>query len=166
PFSSGGAWLSQAALALDPDSGALFVAWADRSVPSPTAVVMRSTDEAQTWEQVHVAGAPGFAYLLPTMVARGGQVVLLSLREHSSGLFDAAVDVSGDGGATWADPDALNSAPLCTCFLQLRTPQRSGGMFGHYVGLDAQAGAIAAAWMDDRDAVKPQGVYARVGTLG
>lgn len=162
PFASGGAWFSQAAVAHDPDTGALFVAWTDRALAGPVAVVMRSTDGGATWTRVHEEGGLGTSGLLPQIVAREGRVALLTLRESSVGPYDAALTLSDDGGSTWADPLALNDAALCSCWTQVKSPHRATVQFGHYLGLDAQGGRLAATWMDNRDPLAPQGIHGRV----
>lgn len=74
------------------------------------------------------------------------------------------MDVSTDGGTTWTERTPLNSEPMCTCYLPLKSTQRTGQSFGHYMGLDAQGGRIGFSWMDDRD-MGPQSVYVRTGSI-
>lgn len=163
PFANGGAWYSHPGLALDPATGAIYVAWSDRTPTGPQTLVKRSDDGGSTWTLVHASGSPGVAAFLPQMVANGSRVVLFTLRETSAGLYDAAVESSDDAGASWSAPRALNDAPMCSCFDSLKGPARSGVQFGHYVGLDAKGGRIVATWMDNRDPLAPQTIHARAG---
>jgi len=98
------------------------------------------------------------------MVAEDGAVRLFYIREQTSGLYDAVYEESLDGGATWSAPFALNTAPLCTCFGHVMTPERAKPMFGHTIALDARTGTVVGVWPDQRDPASPQTAMVRVGS--
>ncbi|MGE5186659.1 MAG: sialidase family protein [Acidobacteriota bacterium] len=127
-------------LAVDPDSGALYVAWQDSGFDNmhSAIAVARSLDGGVTWSQpIQANGDPDAFAFTPAIAAGNGGVGLFyydtRLDDPSSPAFRVAAWLasSSDRGATWSD-ERLSSA------FDLRPAQPGSSYFlGDYQGLVA-----------------------------
>jgi hypothetical protein len=161
PF-NGAADFSWPSLAVDPVTGIAAVGWSNRDRPFSTVHIATSTDGGATWSAPVAVGDTGRSAFMPALVAAGGVLRLHYMSMSPSGLYDEIYRESVDGAA-WSAPFVLNSAMLCGCWGSLNASYVDGGDLGHYIGLDAQAGRIVAAWPDNRDPTKVQTIYGRSG---
>lgn len=99
---------------------------------------------------------------MPELAAAGGKLHLTYIAMNSSGLYDAVYRQSADG-TVWSEPFTLNTQPSCSCWGGVNGPGKGVSKIGDYIGIDARAGRVVAAWPDNRDPSKPQNIYARVG---
>ena len=130
-------------LAVDPNSGALYVTWADGLGSSPNKIAFSSsTDGGNHWTApIAVSthdGAPAFNHAVT--VANDGTVAVLYMdtarnndNTTTDGIpTDVYVRSSSNGGATWGDPQLIDSFDFANA------PDTERGYFlGDYEGLTA-----------------------------
>jgi len=113
---------SFASAGVDQLSGAVYVAWADRTTTgSGRIVVSRGTDQGQTWSRpVAVsAGLEGYAFFQGLDVAPNGRVdigyqALTSRDPATFGTGNASINsyyVASTNGVTWSAPLKVSTAP-------------------------------------------------------
>lgn len=112
---------SFASLAVDQSSGAVYVAWADRSGTTATIVVSRSSDGGRSWSAPTAASGgagEGYAFFQGLDVAPSGRVdvgyqALAATSTATYGTGNASIDAwyvnSSTGGATWSGPLKVSS---------------------------------------------------------
>ncbi|HET6403593.1 MAG TPA: hypothetical protein VFH78_03010, partial [Candidatus Thermoplasmatota archaeon] len=161
PF-SGGAEFSWPMFSIDETTGKRAIAWLHRDQPYTTIHVHTSSDGGATWT-ASVVRDEGRSALLPAVAVAGDVVRLVYVSMFSSGQYEVRYRESADGAA-WSEPDTLTSVPSCSCWGQVNGPYISTVAIGHYIGLDARAGRIAATWADNRDPTHVQTIYARGGS--
>ncbi len=137
------------AVAADPASGALYVAWEDGQFSNGQRegiALSRSTDGGLTWSApVQVNGAPSAQAFTPALAVSAGVVAVtyydfrLYDPAHPSSLQTAAWQAtSTDGGITWRD------SALGAPFDLSKAPDSEGYFLGDYEGLAARSGAFMA----------------------
>jgi hypothetical protein len=124
-------------LAVDPASGALYVAWEDSAFSQNThdgIVVAHSTDGGQTWSAPVVAnGAPDVPAFTPQIaVAADGTAGVFYYDLRADGRATAWLATSHDGGATWSDEQ------LSGAFDQTIATVGGVAFLGDYEGLAAR----------------------------
>jgi Neuraminidase (sialidase) len=139
-------------IAIDPDSGAIYVVWSDGLGTTLDKIVMsRSTDGGRHWSapQIVSAGGPtSQAYDHAVEVTENGTVVLTYFDDRNNVLGDgiATTDVwirhSHDGGATWApEQHLLGPFNHYTAPISYFAPGDPRGLFlGDYMGLETISG--------------------------
>jgi hypothetical protein len=148
--------------AVDPNNGALYVAWTDRgNPPNPQTdvVYVKSTDSGASWGPVtrlsHDPPNTGRDHITP-MITVGADSTLHAFwldRRLGNGpapnyYFDSWYSSSTDGGATW-DPDTRVSTQSQD--LNVGLPCCPGNYpAGDYWGLDTAHDAVYVAWNDAR----------------
>lgn len=142
------------ALAVDPNSGALYATWNDSRNGDSDVMLARSTDGGATWTQAQRVNndpaRPRHDQFFPAVaVGRDGAVHLLWLDRRddaANNLYLPYYAISTDGGATFAQE------PLS------RTPSDpaigfQGTLIGDYISLDTSfdGSKVYAAWVDTRN---------------
>jgi hypothetical protein len=144
--------------AVDPNTGALYVAWTDdRNIATngTDVVYVKSTNGGATWGPVTRLSHD------PTGVVRDHITPMITVgadsRLHAfwldrrldpgNTLFDSWYSSSTDGGATW-DPDTRVSTESQD--LNFGFPPGSGNAAGDYWGLDTWQDTVYVAWNDTR----------------
>jgi hypothetical protein len=151
-------------LAVDPASGALYVAWPmltePRAAPRAQAdldiFVARSADEGASWgAPVRVNDdlvGPLNGQWMPAIAIGPGGVVHLTWMDYRDDPRGQSAMVyyafSRDGGATWSPNARVSDAP----FDGTGGYHQSGsGTIGDYMGLAASADAVVPFWADTRN---------------
>jgi Neuraminidase (sialidase) len=130
-------------VAVDPNTGAIYVVWADGRFSGGTktdVVLSKSTDGGKTWStpiKLDQGSGSSQAFTPAVAVADNGAVgvSLYDFRNNTpaAGLpTDAWLETSQDGGATWAE-DRLTP----TSFNMEAAPISRGFFLGDYEGLTA-----------------------------
>ena len=111
---------SFASAGVDQTTGAVYLAWSDRTAAGGRIKVTTSTDRGQTWNTPRtVSGLEGYAFFQGLDVAPNGRVdigyqALVAFNPTTYGLANAAINSyyvgSSDGGATWSTPLLVSSA--------------------------------------------------------
>lgn len=139
-------------IAIDPNSGAIYVVWADgRGTELNKTVMARSTDGGRHWSSpqvVSTGGASAQAYNHAVDVTDNGTVVITYFDDRNNVLGDgvATTDVwlrhSHDGGATWAsEQHLLGPFDHYRAPISYFAPGDPRGLFlGDYVGLETISG--------------------------
>ncbi|MEO6456930.1 MAG: S-layer homology domain-containing protein, partial [Chloroflexia bacterium] len=144
--------------AVDPNTGALYVAWTDNrnfGTNGTDVVYVKSADGGATWSPVTRLSHD------PTSVVRDHITPMLVVGEDSrlhafwldrrldpnNRRFDSWYSSSTDGGATW-DPDTRVSTEPQD--LNVGFPPGSGNAAGDYWGLDVWRDTVYVAWNDAR----------------
>jgi len=131
------------AMALDPRSGQLFVAWVDRRYGGAAVLLSSSTDGGRSWSAPRLASdnAAGdtrdrfFAWL--ALDPKTGTLVVGYYREERPGTLSYMLSYSTDRGATFRHQRWTAAAF-----------QASGEFLGDYTGIDVLGGTAYAAWSE------------------
>ncbi len=147
--------------AVDPNTGALYVAWTDNhpfTTSATDVVYVKSTDGGGSWGPMtrlsHDPIVMGLDHITP-MLTVGADSTLHAFwldRRLGNGpvnnrYFDSWYSSSTDGGATW-DPDTRVST--VSQDLNVAFPPGSGNAAGDYWGLDTALDSVYVAWNDTR----------------
>lgn len=162
--------------AVDPNNGALYVAWTDSrnlNTNGTDVVYVKSTNGGTTWSAVtrlsHDPVGVVRDHITPVIVVGADSKVhafwLDRRLDASNHLFDSWYSSSTDGGATW-DPDTRVST--VSQDLNVGFPPGSGNAAGDYWGLDTWRDTVYVAWNDtrsgDQDIVVSKGLMNGVVT--
>ena len=152
------------AAAVDPASGALYLAWEDGRFSGGQRdgiALSRSTDGGLTWSTpLQVNGAPGAQAFTPALAASAGVVAVtyydfrLYDPAHPGAQTAAWQATSADGGATWRD------AALGSSFDIRGAPDSEGYFLGDYEGLAARGGSFTAFFVMANPAGRGTDVFA------
>jgi hypothetical protein len=127
-------------IAVDPDSGALYLTWQDSRFSGGKRdgiAFSKSVDGGSTWsEPVQVNKATGVQAFLPTVAAAGEGAISLTYYDFRKDTADPAtllttvwLSVSRDGGKTWHEKRLAGP-------FDMRTAPKAGGFFvGDYQAL-------------------------------
>ncbi len=133
-------------IAVDRNSGALYIAWQDSRFAGGRydgIVLVKSTDRGQTWSlPQQVNQAPDFQAFTPAVAVAGDGRVAVTYYDFRNDTADASVLLtnrwqvtSADGGGTWVE------TPVGATFDLMKGPALTGGtlFLGDYQGLTASA---------------------------
>jgi len=156
---------SFASAGVDQTSGAVYLAWSDRTPAGGRIKVSTSTDRGQTWSAPRtVSGLEGYAFFQGLDVAPNGRVdigyqALVALNSATYGVGNAAINSyyvgSSDGGATWSGPTLVTGAssdPAASAQNNLRrqfwgdySTLVSTNAAAYFIATDSRSGAGCAA---------------------
>lgn len=147
--------------AVDPHTGAIYVAWENMVGNHDGIAVARSRDAGATWSApVEANGAPDVPAFEPTVAVAGNGAVGLfyyDLRGATSSAFRATpwLATSVDGGATWTEDALADPFDLA--------PALVGGAYflGDYQGLASAGDGIYPLFGIARSAADPTDIFIR-----
>lgn len=162
------------AIAVDPRSGALYIAWEDSRFTGGARdgiALSTSTDEGASWSQpVRVNGVPETQAFTPSVAVAGGKVGVTYTDLRNDNPKDAAqllatvwLAVSSDGGATFQESAAGGPFDI------RNAPRTADGYFvGDYQGLVAAGAAFLPffALTNDGDTSNRSDIFARPAGAG
>ncbi|MEA2041193.1 MAG: GEVED domain-containing protein [Bacteroidota bacterium] len=147
-------------MAVDQQTGTIYVVWANQGVPgdntgtNKSIYISKSTDEGDTWSapsKVNQGPADeGKEAYLPwiTCDPETGtlSVIYYDDRNVSSTEVEPYVSVSYDGGESWEDMKVGDVA-----FTPSPISGLAGGYMGDYLGISARGGMVYPVWPDNRN---------------
>jgi len=146
------------AIAVDPESGALSVAWEDGRSGSSDILFRSSADRGATWSASRVLfGSPADERTPALAAAPGGRVIALAYQLTSGDRADTVVRVSTDGAETFSAAAAMTPTAFDTRPAPRIPGKRDQVDLGSRLALAAVPGNVMAAWADTRTGSRDTG---------